>query len=538
MSDPKPTATSRLSATPISKLLAHGARRGLTGTVVLETPSQDRSAIYLEGGSPAKVMTSARVHFLGEVLRDLGLIDDATYRETLNIAVQQRRLHGQVLTSGGRLKPQDLLVGLRDQIRRKLVWMAEQLPGETLAGYYDGQNLLERWGGSATPVSPLTLIWPCLRRSPEHDDMAATLAKLAGRTLRIHRSAQVASFKVEGDELALLDVMRGKPQPLEELLGSGFDPELIRRLIYALTIAHFLDLGSQAPPPLATTAPRKTTTARPRRISSPPPPPQHRPPTVAAAHSPGETSDLRQEIQSRAASIEKQNYYEILGVAPGDPNSTVQAAFFQLARRWHPDRLGQELADVRELATKIFARMSEAHATLTDAEQRKEYDRVIEEGGASAQEQDQINAIVKAAASFQKAEILLKRGKLAEAEVEARIAYEGDSEQAEYAALYAWIRAQLLDSGDEAGFAELIRIANQAVTREKEHARIRFYRGMVLKRAGLADKAVRDFRFVAEADPRNVDAQREIRLHRMRRSGSSSRPPAPREGLLGRLFKK
>jgi curved DNA-binding protein CbpA len=541
MSDLKPTATSRISSTPIPKLLAHATARALTGTVVLETPSNEKSAIFFEKGAPAKVMTGARVHFLGEALRDLGLIDDATYRQTVNQAVQERRLHGQVLIGAGKLKRQDLLLGLREQIRRKLVWLAEQLPSDTIAGYYEGKNLLERWGGSEnTPVTALTLIWPCLRNSPDHEDIDKTLSKLQGRILRIQRAAQVNSFKLTSDEQALVDVMRGKPQSMEELLRSGFDPDRIRRLVYAFAIAHFLDLGSQAPPPMTAASPRKVTTARGRHPSSSPPSMRATPtPKARPSRTSEETDAFRAEILDRAETVEKQSYYEILGVDPADPNPTIQAAFFQLARRWHPDRMGEGLADLHDIATKIFSRMSEAHATLTDPERRQEYDRVLKEGGGSAQEQDQINAIVKAAGAFQKAEILLRRGKLKEAEAEARTAYEGDEAQAEYGALYAWISAQLLDPEDHSEFAKLIQIVNKAVEREKEHVRIRFYRGMVLKRAGRADKAIRDFKFVAEADPRNVDAQREIRLYRMRRgASSSSKPPAPKEGLLGKLFRK
>ena len=541
MSDLRPTATSTLSSTPIPKFLVHATQRALTGTVVLETPSSEKSAVFLDKGSPAKVMTGVGVHFLGEVLRDLGLIDDATYRRTVNQCVQERRLHGQVLLAEGKLKLADLQLALREQIRRKMIWLSEQLPSETIAGYYDGRNLIERWGGAEnTPVTALTLIWPCLRHSPDHQDIDHTLRKLEGRILRIQRAAQVNSFKLARDEQALVDVMRGKPQSMEELLQSGFDAGLIRRLVYAFSISHFLDLGSGAPPPMTAAASRKTTTAHGRRVSSSPPVRRSTPaPKASPSRSSEETTAFREEIRARAEAVEKQTYYEILGVASGDPNTTIQAAFFQLARRWHPDRIGAELTDVRDLATKVFSRMSEAHATLTDAERRQEYDRVLKEGGGTAQEQDQINAIVKAAAAFQKAEILLRRGKLAEAEVEARVAYEGDREQSEYAALYAWIRAQLVDPEDRSAFAELVQIANKAVEREKEHVRIRFYRGMILKRAGRADKAIRDFKFVAEADPRNVDAQRELRLHRMRRAGaSSSKPPAPKEGLLGKLFKK
>ena len=543
MSDPRPTATSRISSTPIPKLLVHATQRSLTGTVVLETPNHEKSAIYFEKGAPAKVMTGARVHFLGECLRDLGLIDEALYRQTLNQAVQERRLHGQVLVGAGKLTRQDLLLGLREQIRRKIVRLAEQLPGDTVAGYYDGQNLLERWGGAeSTPVASLLLVWPCLRNSPDHADIDQILAKLEGRILRLQRSAQVNSLKLSRDEQAVVDVIRAKPQSMPELLDLGFDEGLIRRLVYAFAITHFLDGGSRAPLPMTasrTASSSRDSTQRRSRPGSSSPPSLRATPAArqAPVRSAPQTTAFREEIRQRVEAIEKQSYYEILGVDVEAANSTIQTAFFQLARTWHPDRIGDDLADVRDLATKVFSRMSEAHATLTDAERRTEYDRVLKEGGGTAQEQDQINAIVKAASAFQKAEILLKRGKLAEAEVEAKAAYEGDRSQPEYGALYAWIRAQLLDPGDERGFAELVRIADQAVEREKEHARIRFYRGMVLMRAGRPNKAIRDFRFVVERDPRNVDAQREIRLHNMRKR-SSSNPPPPKEGLLGRLFKK
>jgi len=51
---------------------------------------------------------------------------------------------------------------------------------------------------------------------------------------------------------------------------------------------------------------------------------------------------------------------------------------------------------------------------------------------------------------------------------------------------------------------------------------------------------MRDFRWIAENNPRNLDAARELRLYRMRkgdeRSGDDT--AAEREGLLGKLFKR
>ena len=78
------------------------------------------------------------------------------------------------------------------------------------------------------------------------------------------------------------------------------------------------------------------------------------------------------------------------------------------------------------------------------------------------------------------------------------------------------------------------------------------WRGLLYKRLGMADMAMRDFRRTAELNPKNIDAAREVRLYTMRTSRPSmpavklsSQPPpsdgGPKgddKGLLGRLFKK
>jgi hypothetical protein len=75
---------------------------------------------------------------------------------------------------------------------------------------------------------------------------------------------------------------------------------------------------------------------------------------------------------------------------------------------------------------------------------------------------------------------------------------------------------------------------------------------MLYKRLRRDDKAVRDFRRAFELNPRNIDAQREVRIFEMRR-GSIPSPGAAKKtgkdekktgkedeknGLFGRLFKK
>ena len=203
-----------------------------------------------------------------------------------------------------------------------------------------------------------------------------------------------------------------------------------------------------------------------------------------------------------------------LGVALDAIPSAIQAAFFQLAKKWHPDRLGPDLADVRDLATKVFARMSEANQILSDPTRRKEYDELRKQGAGGAEEQEQVQRVLRAATAFQKAEVLMKRNNLLAALEEARKAVELDPSQADYIALLAWVESTQLNPNLD----EILARIEKAQRIEPNNTRIRWYRGSILKRLGKNSRAIGDFRFIVENDPRHLDAQREIRLHEMRKA--------------------
>ncbi|HEY1535800.1 MAG TPA: hypothetical protein VGF76_17390, partial [Polyangiaceae bacterium] len=166
------------------------------------------------------------------------------------------------------------------------------------------------------------------------------------------------------------------------------------------------------------------------------------------------------------------------------------------------------------LATKVFARMSEAHQILSDPARRIEYDGLRKDGAGSAEEQEEVQRVIRAATAFQKAEVLMRRNNAAAALEEARRAVELDPSQADYIALLAWIESSLLNANLE----EILARIEKAQRLEPNNVRIRWYRGSILKRLGKNAKAVGDFRFIVENDPRHVDAQREIRLYEMRKA--------------------
>jgi curved DNA-binding protein len=79
----------------------------------------------------------------------------------------------------------------------------------------------------------------------------------------------------------------------------------------------------------------------------------------------------------------KKNLYEILGVAPDADADTIRDAYRKLARQYHPDvNPGDAASEER------FKEISQAYATLSDAEKRSQYDEFGEvalEGGFDAE---------------------------------------------------------------------------------------------------------------------------------------------------------
>lgn len=522
MTQAAPTAQGSLAATPLGHLLVYGLDRLLTGTLVLEEPSGKRHAIYFDNGGPAKAKIQDPILFLGGLLVKEEKISDEVYERTLAVALESGKLHGQVLLEARAIDELTLREALREQLARQVLWMFS-LPPATLFGYYDHANFLEHWGGEGVRAKPLSLIWRGVREYAHAGHMAEVLEKFGEQPIVLHVDAPIRRFRFDRREESVIDVLRAKPQPLGELLARGLaDPAYVCRLVYAMIITRQLESGipgvepigvDEAPSssrlPVATTQGSWHASSAEAAGSSRPP--QHAAP-APLVESP-ELAAFKAEVRERAARGSA-DYYELLGVAADAVPSVIQAAFFQLAKKWHPDRLGPDMADVRDLATKVFARMSEAHQILSDATRRSEYDDLRKDGGGSAEEQEQVQRVIRAATAFQKAEVLMKRNNYVGALEEARKALELDSSQADYVALLAWVESTQLNANLE----ELLLRIDKAQRMEPNNTRIRWYRGSLLKRLGKNGRAAGDFRFIVENDPRHVDAQRELRLYEMRKA--------------------
>ena len=563
-----PTAQGSLEKTPFVHLLVYMADRRVSGTLVLAEPDQapgEEHAIYFLEGTASKFRTGKPIAHLGRVLFELGSLSEQALNESLAAIAGRGELHGEYLCRTGVIDRATLLAALSAQAQRKIAYLFG-LPNATAFAFFQDANLLENWGGpELTPLEPLATIWSAARARGDEPIVDATLARLGSTTLKLHEMSNVNRFGFSPQELATIDLIRARPCPLGALVESGVVPKrTVELIVYTLLVTRHLDHGADAAPPVGLS--RAADSGRPR--PSPPstgnvplarvklasrsadqpvvertPGEQARgstPPAAsgavygqAAASDRDRISSLppsspraltpemlarREAILRRADGIDRENYFSMLGVGRDASNDELQAAYYALAKTWHPDRQPPELAKVREQASKVFARMSEAFETLSDPAKRKRYVEVMKGGGGTPEEADKIQQILDAASDFQRGEILWKKNDPG-AEKYILRAYKADPDQADYVALYAML--QLSKRSAEAPVDDLIKLCDRAIDSHERCERAYFCRAMLKKRMGKIDSAMVDFRLACDINPKNIDAAREVRLHEMRRARQS-----------------
>lgn len=528
MSAPSLAATGSLSATPLSQLLIYGLERSLTGSLVFQFGSGPRSALTFAKGVVVKARVPSVDTSLGQLCVRLGLVEASDIEQTLK--QERSRLFGEHLYDLGLIEREQLNAVLVEQVYVQLEWLA-RMPADAQYGFYENQDLLANWAGRPLELDPLVAIGRVTRANPLSTQLTnRVVAGMGDVPLQLHPQARVGRFEFNASQTTVLDVLRAKPQSFRELLATELmGPRDLEHLVTLLALTKHLQvpgglpLGVNSTQSVSPVIARRALSRRGNQMSGPQ--------SVREPQStiPPGSEERRAEILRKAETIESGNFYQVLGVEPGADVGVIQSAFLQLAKRWHPDRLPAGLADLKPVVTRIFARMTEAHQILTNPRNRAEYDKLSAGGGNSDDEQRKVQEVLRAASAFQKAEVLAKREDWVAALKVAEQAYQGDPNQAEYGALYAWIAARASDSPN---YPELLQILNRAVKMQRNNVRVRLYRAAVFKLAGQAQEAMRDYRVVSDLDPTNVEAQRELRLHRMRKE--SSPPP----GVLSRIFKK
>jgi hypothetical protein len=539
---PKPLAEGTLSATPFGHVLLSIQKKGLSGTLAV-WPDDDRAGqdrILFRAGAPA----------LGRFL------DPAA----------------------------DLERGILSIFHRDKGPYA----------FYEVDLIGDSKGALRGQVDILALIASALRGDVPKDAMVRVTRKLGLERQRVKKGAPVARLALQSNEMAFVELMRAEPATAAILIEQFGDPKVAQRMLYLLAITECLEpfrpvsrqelkavsssqrtqrassppgarksvssTGSMLPPGRPSSTPPAARdsyppggdSVLPTSISNLPPAKTLSGEIVAPRSLPGEPpADLAPEHKERweevarvLAMLDRQNYFEMLGVKESADSNAISKKYMILAKQWHPDRMPPELSELRPWIEEIFHLFTLASDTLGDIKKRVEYQKTVMQGGGTPESERKLHVMVEAAINFQKVDVLVKRRRYDEALELCDAAMSVVRKEADYPAMKAWIL--LLRDGVQAeGVADEIRnLLRKTFAINTDHVHGHFVRAHFLKRQGDHDKALKHFRKVAKLDPNNIEALREVRIGNMRlQRGRSSAPPpsrgdSKRPSLFGKFFKR
>lgn len=252
----------------------------------------------------------------------------------------------------------------------------------------------------------------------------------------------------------------------------------------------------------------------------------------------GGPKDTLGAFRERAQKMLTADHFTALGLPKTASPADVQKAFIEAVKTWHPDRVPAELAELKPLVIQVFGRLEAARGTLSDTGKRLRYIDELAKPASPATEADRSAA--EATFEFKKAEAFLKRNDAATAEPHLRRAVQLAPNNAEYRSALAWLQVKPTSTRPE--LVNVLAELDRALTLDKTNKRALFYRAQLRKRLDLVKEAYADFLRVTELDPANIDAQREVRLYKMREEKEPSNPPSSGTrdtgGFLRKLFKK
>lgn len=234
--------------------------------------------------------------------------------------------------------------------------------------------------------------------------------------------------------------------------------------------------------------------------------------------------------EARATELLGLDLFAVLGVSRNANAEEIKKGYFAAVKQFHPDRAPSET--LRPVFMKAFGRIELAKATLMDPTRRQRYLGELENPGGAATDD---RSLAEAGFEFAKAEAYLKTNNRAQAEEHIKRAVKLAPNNVDYAVLL--VSVQLTPEASEAKVKELAAELDRIIEKNPDSERALLLRGQARKRLGQTNPAMADFGKVVALNPANIDAERELRLHRMRTQEKLA-PPKKDEGGIGGALKK
>lgn len=351
----------QLSEQPLAELIREISANSLAGRLQLEH-ERAKVAIYFDAGELLYAASNLRTLRLREYVLKAGIAEAALAgygdgRPDLELA--KLLCTDQILSPAQAEQIQSKQVS--DVLRLALSWT------ENGAWDFDPRSRLN--DAPKLKLETQALLLEAGRHTPPH--LAAS--RFQNRTELISPvSAPLISNNLLPAEVFLLSRV-DRPMALNELVavsGIGENDTLLH--LYTLALADLLQradwktvLGRQ---PLPTARPAVT----------PEPAKREEPPSVVLTpeekieHEPDDVPTFLAKLN------DAQTHYEVLGVTTESSPAHMKTKYYELARRYHPDRFRRSEPSLLTQIESAFARITQAYDTLRDDRLRANYDAKLQ----------------------------------------------------------------------------------------------------------------------------------------------------------------
>ncbi len=424
---------------------------------------------FFDKGAILQVKTNQPDERLGEILRKLDRIPKEAH-DRIDEYIEPNKNLGEVLRTRGLISEDDLAEALSHQIRESVLNAfphfdadIDFLPHEGFTGGIDQAQ-----------VSVPLLIEYGIRRMHFHPLLQTFLANRMPAL-----GLKTFVYLLTADERDILAKINGKDSA-EEILktltmpGDQFWKSLY--LFYCLGVVELPGKGEEAAAPDLRA-----------RIQ----------PSVAAH------PELPQEIAEVLAfrdMLPAMTLYQILDVPKTASEEDIKKAYFQMARKFHPDRFDRKLAaEFKSQIDTVFDGITNAYRVLTNKDSRRVYDAKSASGPAQEDVQD---AYRKADTKFRQGKTLHGQGRYEEAIAYLEEAIRIRRDKGDYFLLLAMCESKLKAFGQKAE-QDFLKVIQLEPWNPEGYVGL----AMLYKDAGLQTKAIKQLEKALEAEPEHASAR-------------------------------
>ena len=304
-------------------------------------------AIFFESGSPVFAISNLTTEQLDNRLIKDGL---ATYEQIEQAKQKAGKASrpARALVDMGVVSEAALQALMRDQVKGIILSLFEWNQGDYL---FDER--IRATHDVTLDVSAADIILEGTRHIANHQPLAQVIAPNESVVIRAKNNGiRLDSGKLMPIESYVLSRIESPIAVSEVGALSGITEEDAHRAVCALVAAGFLKILEEG----------KDIQAEPESDES--------------------IDRVREEVTRKLHFYGSADYYEVLGVTRQATTGDVKTAYYQLAKKFHPDRYRQaEFTDLRGKLEALFAIITQAYETLSQPAQRASYDKKIRQSG-------------------------------------------------------------------------------------------------------------------------------------------------------------